>query len=280
MTDLINYMNYRDFLRDYYEEKKRAHSFYSFRLFSEKAGFKSPNFLKLVIEGQRNISKDSVFKFCKALGLNRKESDYFENLVFFNQSRTLEEKNSYLNKLMKHRKSTDPKRIEKSEYSYFSQWYHPVIRELVCAPDFNEDYKKLGQAVIPAIGAAEAQKSVELLRDLGFIKRGKYGMYRKTSAVLTTGAQVRSVAVANYHRAMMRLASDSIERFPSAQRDIESITVSVSDETYLAMMGKAHDFLMELLRIAEADRNNERVAQVNLQIFPVSKKIGGKGEQR
>ena len=115
MHSLFEYMNYRDFLRDYYEEKKREHSFYSFRLFSQKAGFKSPNFLKLVIDGNRNLSKESVYKFVKALGLNKKESDYFENLVFFNQSESLEEKNAYLARLLKHRTKADPGRIEESE---------------------------------------------------------------------------------------------------------------------------------------------------------------------
>jgi uncharacterized protein (TIGR02147 family) len=279
MQSLFEYMNYRDFLHDFYQEKKQRHAFYSFRLFSEKAGFKSPNFLKLVIEGARNLSKDSVFKFCKGLGFNRKEADYFENLVFFNQSKSLEEKNSYLANLMKYRKQSDPTRIEQSAFSYFSQWYHPVIRELATAIDFRDDFKKLGQTVAPAISPLEAQKSVELLIELGFIEKTSAGVYRKTAATLTTGHQVRSVAIANYHKAMMRLAAESIERFPAAGRDIESVTVSVSSATYQSIMGKAHEFLLELLKLAEADTTAEQVAQINLQVFPLARPIAPKGDQ-
>jgi uncharacterized protein (TIGR02147 family) len=264
-------MNYREFLRDYYSEKKEQHAFYSYRLFSQKAGFKSPNFLKLVIEGERNLSKDSVFKFAKALNLKKKEADYFENLVFFNQSESLEEKNAYLTKLMRHRAKPGAKKMERGEYSYYSEWYHPVIRDLVGAVNFKDNFKMLGQAVAPSISAAEAEKSVKLLLDLGFIRTDGNGTYWKTSASLTTGPVVRSVAIANYHKAMLQLASESIERFPSSQRDVESLTVSVSEETYRIMMKRASDFLLnELLPLAEADKNNERVAQVNLQIFPLS----------
>lgn len=280
MKEIFEYLNYREYLADYYAEKKARHACYSYRLFSRKAGFKSPNFLKLVILGQRNLSKDSVFKFCRALGLNRRESEYFENLVFFNQSKSLEEKNAYLSNLMKFRGRVDPRRVEQSEYAYFSRWYHPVVRELVSAVDFGDNFKELARAVVPSITAAEARRSVELLLDLGFVERLSDGGYRKTAASLTTGRQVRSVAVANYHKEMMRLASESIERFGAGQRDVESVTVSVSEDSYKAMMEKANAFLMEMLKIAEADKNNERVVQVNMQVFPLTDRFEGKGGER
>jgi uncharacterized protein (TIGR02147 family) len=263
-------MNYRDYLRDSYDEKKREHAFYSFRLFSQKAGFTSPNFLKLVIDGKRNLSKESVFKFSKALSHNKKEAEYFENLVFFNQSASLEEKNAYLSKLMKYRRKSDPKKIEESEYAYYSEWYHPVIRELVTAVDFRGDYKKLGHAVVPAISGAEAEKSVKLLLDLAFVENNGNGPYTKSAATLTTGPMVRSLAVANYHKAMMQRASESIERFPASRRDISSITISVSQETYAAMIEKVREFRKELLDLAETDKDPEQAAQVNFQIFPLS----------
>lgn len=280
MKELFEHLNYREYLADYYAEKKQRHACYSYRLFSRTAGFKSPNFLKLVIEGQRNLSKDSVFKFCKALGLNKREAEYFENLVFFNQSKTLEEKNAYLANLMKFRGKADPAKVEQSEYAYFSKWYHPVIRELVASVDFRGDFKALGQAVIPAISAAEARKSVELLLTLGFVERDTAGGYRKTAASLTTGRQVRSVAVATYHKAMMKLAAESIERFGAAQRDIESVTLSVSEQTFRAMMEKANGFLMEMLKLAEADTQNERVVQVNMQVFPLTHRLESKGGEQ
>ena len=275
MKHLFEYMNYRDYLRDSYAEKNRDHPFYSFRLFSQKAGFTSPNFLKLVIDAKRNLSKESVFKFSKALSHSKKEGEYFENLVFFNQSKTLEEKNAYLSKLMKYRRKSDPKKIEESEYSYYSEWFHPVIRELVTAVNFKGDYKTLGRAVVPPLSPVEAEKSVKLLLDLAFIEKTDSGRYTKSAATLTTGPLVRSIAVANYHKAMMQRASESIERFPSDQRDISGLTLSVSGETMGAMTEKLREFRKELLDIAEADRRPDMVVQVNFQFFPLSAPFTG-----
>ncbi|MBN1575124.1 MAG: TIGR02147 family protein [Chitinispirillaceae bacterium] len=280
MGTIFEYMDYRDYLRSLFEQRKADHPFYSYRLFSQKAGFKSPNFLKLVVDGKRNLTKESVYRVAKAFGLNKSESDYLENLVFLNQSRTLDEKNLYLSRILRYRIKCDPKLLESSEYEYYSQWYHPVICELVTAIDFREDYRKLGATVIPAITAAEAEKSVALLLKLGFIMRREGKSYSRTSASFTTGPQVRSVAVANYHKAMMRLASESIDRFSAGERDITSVTVTVSDETCRMIREKLQRVRRELLELAEADRDAQRVVQLNLQLFPLSIRLPrGEGEQ-
>lgn len=271
MKPIFEYMNYREFLRDAYAEKKEAHSFYSYRLFSQKAGFSSPNFLKLVIDGKRNLSKESAFKFAKGLNLNIAESDYFENLVFFNQSKTLDSKNSYLARIMKYRRRTDPKKIEESEYAYYSAWYNPVVCELATAIDFKDNFAKLGEAVIPQISGVQAKKSVKLLTTLNFIKKTETGLYAKCTATLTTGPIVRSIAVANYHKAMLQRAAESIERFPATQRDISSLTLRVSEKRYKEVIDRIRIFRKELLDTADVDGKPDKVVQINFQAFPLSK---------
>jgi uncharacterized protein (TIGR02147 family) len=270
MGTIFEYMDYREYLRNLFDKRKTDNPYYSYRLFSQKAGFKSPNFLKLVVDGKRNLTKESVFRVAKAFGLNKSESDYLENLVFLNQSKTLDEKNLYLSRVMRHRVKCDPRLLESSEYEYYSQWYNPVICELVSAGVFSGDYRKIASAVVPAITAVEAEKSVELLLKLGLLEKKDDGTFTRTSASFTTGPQVRSVAVANYHKAMMRLAAESIERIAASDRDISSVTVAVSHDTYRMIREKLQRIRRELLELAEADKNPERVVQLNLQLFPLS----------
>jgi uncharacterized protein (TIGR02147 family) len=153
-----------------------------------------------------------------------------------------------------------------------------VVRELVVAVDFADDYRKLGAMVVPAISAAEALKSVELLARLGFIRKNDQGRYEQATATLTTGPRVRSVAVANYHREMMKLASESIERFEPDARSITCLTLGVSEETRAILVEKVRQFRKELLAIAEAEKTPQRVVQVNFQVFPLSQSLQEKGE--
>ena len=49
--DILQYTNYRVFLRDYYEYKKKTSTAFSLRFFAEKAGLSSHAHLKLAICG-------------------------------------------------------------------------------------------------------------------------------------------------------------------------------------------------------------------------------------
>jgi hypothetical protein len=85
MRSVFEYTDYRRYLHDFYHYKKRTNPYYSYRLFSMKAGFKAPNLLKLVMDGQRNLTRESVDKFVHALRLSNGEAAYFTSLVLHNQ---------------------------------------------------------------------------------------------------------------------------------------------------------------------------------------------------
>ena len=273
MKPIFEYLDYREYLRDYYADKKAEHSFYSLRLFSEKAGFKSPNYLKLVMDGERNISSQSIPPFVKGLGLNRAESLYFERLVTFTQAKSLDDKNAALAQLMKQRTGGPERLIEKSEYRYYSRWYHPVIRELVVAHNFKDDFAALAAVVVPPILPEEAEASVALLVDLGFIRKNRSGKYSAGVSVLSTGPVVRSVAVASYHRVLLKLAAEAIERIPASDRDISSLTLGVTTATALKISEKVKQFRKEILELASQDEGADKVMQLDMQLFPVSKTL-------
>ena len=58
--DLYTYLDYRAYLRDYYEAAKEHTTYMSFRYLSHRAGFKSPNYVKLVMDGDCNLSSKGV----------------------------------------------------------------------------------------------------------------------------------------------------------------------------------------------------------------------------
>jgi len=62
MPNIYDYVNYRDFLRDFYREKKTENPSFSYQQFARSAGFGSKSFLPHVIEGKKNLSDDSLFR--------------------------------------------------------------------------------------------------------------------------------------------------------------------------------------------------------------------------
>ncbi len=82
---VFDYQDYREFLKDWYVTHKAQDKKISFRYLARRAGFRAPNFFKLVMEGNRNIGEDSLHRICDALKLDETERDYFKSLVLKNQ---------------------------------------------------------------------------------------------------------------------------------------------------------------------------------------------------
>ncbi|HEX5035669.1 MAG TPA: TIGR02147 family protein [bacterium] len=85
MTDLFDYTDYRLYLRDWLEDSKGRKGF-SQRRFSLRAGLGSPSYLKMVIEGERNLGVAALKGFIFALKLTGEERLYFRSLVLWNQA--------------------------------------------------------------------------------------------------------------------------------------------------------------------------------------------------
>ena len=64
LPSVFEYLDYRTFLRDHYTASKQLKPQYSFRYFSRRAGLSSSNFLKLVMDGKRNLGAETVAKRC------------------------------------------------------------------------------------------------------------------------------------------------------------------------------------------------------------------------
>jgi uncharacterized protein (TIGR02147 family) len=67
------------------------------------------------------------------------------------------------------------------------------------------------------------------------------------------------------------LAKEALERFPKQLRDSSTLTLGLSKEGYLAAVEKIAALRKDLLDIARFDRQIDRVIQVNLHAFPLTK---------
>lgn len=268
MVDLFRYLDYRHYLRDYYREQKETKgSRFSFRTFSRAAGLRSPNFLKLVMDGKRNLGPEGIACFQKALHLNKEESAYFENLVLFNQATNDRERTERYQKMSASKSYQEIKEIEKDYFVYFSRWYYAAIRELALLPDFKEDPKWIARKLSPPIKPQEAATALELLLKLGFLKRDKSGRLVQAERNITTPREVQSLAIANFHRQMIRIASEAIDRTSAEKRDISSLTIPLSAEKFREAKRRIQEFRRELNVLLSDDLKADSVYQINFQIF-------------
>jgi uncharacterized protein (TIGR02147 family) len=276
MINIFEYQNYRLYLSDYYNDQKKTKKYFSYRYFSNKAGINASAFLYYVIQAKRNLTKSSVFKISAAIGHNRDEADFFENLVFFNQATTIKEKTAFYNKIVELRKPVLIAEIGADRFEYYGKWYHSVVREIVTFLDFAGDYKALGEFLVPGISAAQAKESVGLLEKLGFIEKDENGLYHQTDTLISAKPVAsQALLIERFQAEILELAVTSFDRFQKKERLTASTTFSISEATFDFFVLKTREFRKELMEIARLDSNPERVYQFAFNLFPLSKKKSG-----
>jgi len=269
IINIFQYTNLQKYLKDKFQEKKEGNHGFSHRVFARTAGLKSTNFLNLLIKGERKLSREGIEKFARGFGLEKKEAAYFEVLVLFNQAENPGEKRKYYDRMLSFRDEVKAKTLEKRQYQYFSRWYIPAIRELVALPGFEPRAKWISEKLSPEITVKEASEALKILEELGLIKKDANNKWRQTDQVLTTGPEVQSLFAAAFHEAMMQVAKESINRFPAENREISSLTVTISREGFKIIRDKIRKFQDELLKVVTADQKSDEVYQVNFQLFPL-----------
>jgi uncharacterized protein (TIGR02147 family) len=270
MQKVFRYLDFRQFLADYYLEKKGATTFFSYRYFSKKAGIKSPVFLKLVIDGKRNLTNAMIDKFCFALDLGKRETLFFRNLVLFNQARSPDEKQNYYSYLLPMMTSVDERQLTADQYRFYAKWYNSIIRELVCLHDFKDEYALIARMVLPPIKPSEARESIELMLRLGLICKGADGRYAQTDKAVTSGYDMVSAARREFNLAMVSLAKEAGIALTADKRSITGITIGISPTCYQVLLVELDAFKKRVISIVNNDEKSSQVYQFNFQLFPLS----------
>jgi uncharacterized protein (TIGR02147 family) len=278
MGPIFTYIDYRLFLRDFYEEQKKCSRYFSYRYFAQKAGINSPNFLKQVIESKRSLTPLTIDKFITALKLGEKEAQFFRHLVFFNQAKSVQEKQVHYAVMLSMMHTVKELRLTAMQHEYYNHWYVPVVREVVSLYDFKGDYKKLAAEVTPSISVREARFAVKLLKNLGMIEQLPDGTYRQTATAIISDSNVARMAVRSFNREMLRKAEIALDNTPVEERQIYGVTVGISKECFDVLAAEMAAFRDRMVAIVNRDTNSSRVYQIHLQLFPLSRHLGTDGK--
>lgn len=281
MLSIFTYSNYRKYIADYYRDRKAADASFSYQKFSADAGFSSKSFIHGVITGTRNLSSLSIPKLYKTLGLSKTEAQYFENLVFFNQADHFNERDVFYKRLDSIRSigngTTSAKNLQHDQFEYYSNWYNVAIRSLIDMFPFKNNYKKLASMVYPPIKPLQAKKSVALLERLNLIGKDSSGTYKITDSVLTTGKEVQSHAVVQFHINTMKLAENALKILPIGKRNVSGLTLGISKDAYKKVCQSIYKCQSEIIEITRKDKNSDGVYQLNFHLFPLSRHEADQG---
>jgi len=276
-VNVFDYTDYRRYLADYYHERKLVSKAFSYRFFARKANINSVGLYKDVVEGRQRLGRALIFKFSSAIGHAKKEAEYFENMVFFNEAESVEERTMFFERMIACQK-TKSHIVDATKYEYYQKWYYSALRSLIALAKFTDsenDHKKIAAILNPRIRPDEAKKAIGVLERLGFIQKNDEGVLVVADTVITTGivkpdATITALNVINFQKEVTALANESIDRFGVELVNISTLTLGISEATVKAIKEELAGVRNKIAALAEKDNAADRVFQLNMQFFPLS----------
>ncbi len=271
---VTRYMDPLAFLSDLYANLKTESAKYSYLQYSEDLGLSRSNALHLMLRGKRPLTTKSAEKIAEALELKGPARRYWLRLVEYHCSGDTAEREALMRDLLeiKTKEVTGTDHLMQ-QLEFFTEWYHSIIYELASTSEFSDDPKQLAAALHPRIRPEQARQSLELLQKLGLMQV-EDGALKPKQARITTGDEIASMAVMRYHQTMIDLGKDSLTSVKGELRDISSISFACSPERVPLLKKEISAFRKRLLGLAEADADKDQVYQMNIQLFPVTRKKG------
>jgi uncharacterized protein (TIGR02147 family) len=276
MKPIVEYTDFRLYMRDFYEERKRCSAF-SWREFSKVAGFSSPSYMKVVCDGKSKLSRIGVERTGAAMGLSGFEMDYFRAMVVFGQAETEEKKVEAYEKMLAMAKSYKVRVLEGDLFEYYESWRNPVLREL--APIMpGATPGEMAKMCYPEVSALEVRESLDFLTKSGLLKKVD-GNFVQSETSLRGTTDATRLAMRGMHRIMSKLATPALE-LPKEIRNFSGVTMGLSRESFGKVEKVLNECRRQIIDIAAEEKNIEQVYRLNLQLFPLTRNVKENGNEK
>lgn len=270
--DPSTYDDYRLLLLELYQVRKKKDRHFSYRFIAMRAGFKSVGFFSQIVHGNTDISQSTLLRLAQVFDLTGMDLERFEALVWWNQAKTPLERDHFRRRLDSLcRPPSNPAETQPS--ALHSRWYLPAIRELIACRPFSGDALSLGEAMVPKISAEQALEALQTLEDAGEIRRiGDRYESVETNAPGVDAGMGRDFA--RYHLAALELAKVGCRSVPELSRVQATLTLRLSETGVRRLREEIGEFRNRVMALTGRDQDPDRVCQVSLHAYPVTRALG------
>lgn len=269
LLSIYTYFDYRRFLRDRQKWLKERKPYFTLDYIASKLGLKSKGHVSLILKGTKSVPEAKVDTLAQIFELENKERQFFVHLVSYNQEASYRKKKVYLDRMVALMRISD-KRLVPDQYRLVEKWYYPIVLEILRLHDISDQWLELGQLVRPHISAQEAKEAVQVLKSIKVLRQNASGCWEPTDTILTFGDGWSSVVGRTFQSHAIEMAQQALVEIPVQERDISTLTVSMSEETFHAVRENIQLLRKEILSMVRADTQATKVFQMNFSLFPVS----------
>lgn len=273
-VNIYDFIDYREFLRAYYEERHARERIFSHRRISFELEDKSPSFFLKVIRDGRKLKEAQLIKLPHILGLDEAEGEYFKLLYQYGTASNKVQREFWLNQIIS--KCTSPRRdIGLGAARYYTQWYHSAIRCLLDVIDISNDPQPLTKQLKSKVTLAQAKESLALLAELKLIAKNENGFWKPVDSAIFSRSSIQDGILRSYRLNSLDLGREAI-LYPDKEWPTQFFTasLSVSNEAWLRILDRIQVFRAEIRNIVRSDNAPlSRVIHLQQAAFPLTEPL-------
>ena len=193
-------------------------------------------------------------------------------MVEYNQAKQVEERENAWDEIVQIRSKNEFVHISEDQQDFFSKWYYPVLRELVCQPAFDGDMMRLARMVVPAIPTEEARVAVENMIRWNLIQKTVDGKFQKTAEMIDA-KNVSPMNLRKIRREYVQQAIGAIESKKAHERFAAFTTLAMSESSYDYAVKILEEARQKIMAKAADDPEVEKIYEMMIVMYPLSEKL-------
>lgn len=269
MCEVFEVVDYRELLRAFYEERKARMPLYSYRMLGSKLGLDASQLFR-ILQKEQHLPPRCVPIAKELLGLTGRAAEYFELLIAAARSRTPQKQKELLDKAFALR-DVRRRELDTQELKFLSQWWIATVRAYLEVNKGNADPRSIARSIIPPIEPVQVQEALDLLKDLGMVRKLSSGKLALAEPHITVGGPEKSKAVREFQKQVMQLGAASLDTVPVTDRDISTLTLAMDEECMDDLKEMMREFRRQVQKRVEESRQPDRILQLNMALFPVAR---------
>ena len=277
--NIYSYSDWQAFLRDWMELRRCSDPSVTLQSMAFRLGLNARSHMhRLLYKPGKTLAGHLVEPLAKLMGLNSAEADYWDAMVAMSRAKKPDDRNRHYLRMFKLQATRKPSDMSPSLAEYFGHWYLPVLREAVTLEGWNNEPARLARWLDPAVAESQVRRGIELLLKLGLLQRREDGRLVQVDSVLNTKSHARELAVTGFQREMIQLGERALITIDASSREVSSLTFSMPRALFPRIQGIVMEFQERLANeLLAAEGTHDSVYQLNLQCFPVARKLGKEG---
>lgn len=266
--EIVSFTCYREYLRELIRAKQKVNPRFSFRKFSGVVGFKSPNYLQMIIDGRRNLTVATASLMAHKLKLSSGERDYFTSLVQMASAKNDADRNEAERARLVAVKKIVTKEIPAAQKEIFSKWYYLLVRELFLLPNAKSSPEWIMKMLSHCIDSEEAQSALAALVRCGFLQ-SENGKLKPAEPVLDTNDQLMQAAMLRvFHSDTLKAWAKNLDRLNPRDQELGVLNIPIDSKKLPELRERIRRFQDEIIGWVQDEKTPDRVVQLGTYLVP------------